>query len=106
LGITVPKDSCAIHVDGQEPQVLEEGKLVTFDDCKKHEAWNSSDQTRVVLIFDMCNHGVRFGLDGLKDVEKTINEREITNEKNYDRKKLSLQTIETIKNHMLLNSVY
>lgn len=107
LGINVPENSCAVHVEKEQPQILEEGKVITFDDCKKHEAWNTSkDQTRVVLIFDLCNHGVRYGLDGIKDIENTINERKITNEKNYDRKKLSLDTIETIKNQLLLNTVY
>ena len=26
-----------------------------FDDTYEHEAWNRSDQTRVVLIFDLWN---------------------------------------------------
>jgi aspartate beta-hydroxylase len=30
----------------------EEGRCVTFDDTFLHEAWNRSDETRVVLIVD------------------------------------------------------
>lgn len=32
-----------------------EGKLIMFDDTFEHEAWNDSDQTRVVLLFDTWN---------------------------------------------------
>ena len=33
----------------------QEGQVVVFDDTYEHEAWNRSDQTRVVLIFDIWN---------------------------------------------------
>jgi len=32
-----------------------EGRAVIFDDTYEHEAWNRSEQTRVVLIFDLWN---------------------------------------------------
>lgn len=50
LPLIVPPD-CAIRVAGQE-HVWREGRGVTFDDTWEHEAWNRSDQLRVVLILD------------------------------------------------------
>jgi aspartate beta-hydroxylase len=50
LPLIVPPD-CAIRVGGVE-HVWEEGRCVTFDDTYEHEAWNRSEQTRVVLILD------------------------------------------------------
>jgi aspartyl/asparaginyl beta-hydroxylase (cupin superfamily) len=44
--------NCALRVGG-ETHVWEPGKLVMFDDTILHEAWNYSDQLRVVLIFDV-----------------------------------------------------
>ena len=38
---------------GEETHVWEPGRLVLFDDTIRHEAWNSSDRLRVVLIFDV-----------------------------------------------------
>lgn len=40
---------------GGETHVWEEGRCVTFDDTSEHEAWNRSDQTRVVPILDSWN---------------------------------------------------
>ena len=31
------------------------GRCVSFDDTFEHEAWNRSDQTRVILLFDVWN---------------------------------------------------
>jgi len=53
LPLIVPPD-CALRVGG-ETHVWEEGRCVTFDDTFEHEAWNHSDQTRVVLIMDSWN---------------------------------------------------
>jgi aspartate beta-hydroxylase len=50
LPLIVPPD-CALSVGGQE-HVWQEGRCVTFDDTYVHEAWNRSQQTRVVLILD------------------------------------------------------
>jgi aspartate beta-hydroxylase len=50
LPLIVPPD-CAIRVGGEE-HVWQEGQCVTFDDTWEHEAWNRSDQSRVVLILD------------------------------------------------------
>jgi aspartate beta-hydroxylase len=31
----------------------EEGRAWVFDDTIEHEAWNESDRTRVILLFDI-----------------------------------------------------
>jgi len=53
LGLIVPepRDRLAIRVD-QEICYWEEGHVLVFDDAHEHEAWNHSDQTRVVLFVD------------------------------------------------------
>jgi aspartyl/asparaginyl beta-hydroxylase (cupin superfamily) len=32
-----------------------EGEVIVFDDTIEHEAWNDSDEIRVVMIFDVWN---------------------------------------------------
>jgi len=51
LPLVIPPD-CGIRVGNDERQ-WQRGKLMVFDDTIEHEAWNSSDQVRVVLIFDI-----------------------------------------------------
>ncbi|WP_217705744.1 aspartyl/asparaginyl beta-hydroxylase domain-containing protein [Peristeroidobacter soli] len=53
LPLLVPPD-CALNVGG-EVHEWREGRAVIFDDTYEHEAWNRSDRTRVVLIFDIWN---------------------------------------------------
>ncbi|WP_116808326.1 aspartyl/asparaginyl beta-hydroxylase domain-containing protein [Steroidobacter cummioxidans] len=53
LPLLVPSD-CALNVGG-EVHEWREGRAVIFDDTYEHEAWNRSDRTRVVLIFDIWN---------------------------------------------------
>lgn len=53
LPLLVPND-CALNVGG-EIHVWQEGEVVVFDDTYEHEAWNRSEDTRVVLIFDLWN---------------------------------------------------
>lgn len=53
LPLIVPRD-CALRVGG-EIHEWQEGRCVTFDDTFEHEAWNRSDETRVVLILDCWN---------------------------------------------------
>lgn len=53
LPLLVPRD-CALNVGGTLHE-WREGRAVVFDDTYEHEAWNRSDQTRVVLIFDLWN---------------------------------------------------
>lgn len=53
LPLIVPSD-CGIRV-GSETRGWAEGKCIAFDDTYEHEAWNKSDKTRVVMIFDIWN---------------------------------------------------
>jgi aspartate beta-hydroxylase len=53
LPLIVP-DDCALSVGG-EIHRWQEGRVVVFDDTYEHEAWNRSQETRVVLIFDLWN---------------------------------------------------
>ena len=55
LPLIVPAgEKCAIRV-GEETHVWKEGELVVFDDSFEHEAWNKSEEKRVVLMFDIPN---------------------------------------------------
>lgn len=51
LPLIVPPN-CGFRV-GNEVRQWEAGKLLIFDDTIEHEAWNDSDEDRVVLIFDI-----------------------------------------------------
>ncbi len=51
LPLVVPAN-CGLRV-GNEVHHWQKGKLVAFDDSIEHEAWNKSNQNRVVLIFDI-----------------------------------------------------
>ncbi len=51
LGLIVP-DGCAIRV-GDQTRAWKEGECMIFDDMIEHEAWNKSNQLRVVLIIDI-----------------------------------------------------
>lgn len=45
---------CRFRV-GNETREWRLGKAWVFDDTIEHEAWNDSDETRVILIFDVWN---------------------------------------------------
>jgi aspartyl/asparaginyl beta-hydroxylase (cupin superfamily) len=51
LPLIVPPD-CALRV-GNQTRGWREGELLVFDDSIEHEAWNLSQEPRVVLIFDV-----------------------------------------------------
>ena len=51
LPLVVPPD-CGFRV-GETTVEWKEGEAFVFDDTIEHEAWNDSDQLRVVLIFDL-----------------------------------------------------
>ena len=53
LPLVVP-DGCRFRV-GSQTRPWQKGKAWVFDDTIDHEAWNDSDQTRIVLIFDIWN---------------------------------------------------
>jgi hypothetical protein len=50
LGLRIPSD-CAIRV-GSETRNWSEGQCLIFDTTFEHEAWNKSDEPRVVLLVD------------------------------------------------------
>jgi aspartate beta-hydroxylase len=56
LPLIVP-ENCALNVGG-EVHHWQPGKVVVFDDTYEHEAWNRSQQTRVVMIFDVWHPGL------------------------------------------------
>jgi hypothetical protein len=43
---------CRLRV-GNEVRNVEAGKAMIFDDSIEHEAWNDSDETRIVLLFEV-----------------------------------------------------
>jgi aspartyl/asparaginyl beta-hydroxylase (cupin superfamily) len=51
LPLIVP-GRCRLRV-GNEVREWKEGKALIFDDSVEHEAWNDSDSTRVVLLFEI-----------------------------------------------------
>lgn len=51
LKVPAPADSCGIRI-GSEVYHWEEGHSLIFDDTVMHEAWNNSDDIRVVLFVD------------------------------------------------------
>jgi aspartate beta-hydroxylase len=53
LPLVIP-DNCGIRIGGED-HGWSEGRCIIFDDTFEHEAWNGSDRTRVVLIFDVWN---------------------------------------------------
>ena len=53
LPLVVPP-SCGFRV-GAETRAWREGSAWVFDDTFEHEAWNESDEPRIVLIFDVWN---------------------------------------------------
>ena len=57
LPLIVPENCGALRV-GDQQRSWTEGELLMFDDSFEHEAWNDSDETRVVLIFDSWNPAI------------------------------------------------
>jgi aspartate beta-hydroxylase len=53
LPLLIPH-KCGIRV-GNSLRQWEPGKIMIFDDTIEHEAWNFSDQRRIVFIFDVWN---------------------------------------------------
>jgi len=53
LPLVVP-EQCLFRV-GYDNRRWVEGEVIVFDDTIEHEAWNDSDEIRVVMIFDVWN---------------------------------------------------
>lgn len=63
LPLIVP-EGCGFRV-GNETRQWEEGKVWLFDDSIEHEAWNDSEETRYILLFEVWR-------PELSDTEKTL----------------------------------
>jgi aspartate beta-hydroxylase len=82
LPLTAP-EGCGLRVADKVIDV-NEGEPYLFDDCFQHEAWNHSDQKRVVLIFAINHPGletdemqaVRCFLKGYRSYRKSLKRRE------------------------------
>jgi len=65
LALNIPTNA-GIRV-GSETRTWTPGKVLAFDDSFNHEAWNNSDEERIVLIFESWNPDVsaaeRFGIE-------------------------------------------
>ena len=59
LGIKIPAGDCALKVDGIERQ-WKEGGLLIFDDTLLHEAWNKTNDTRIILLLDIFKTGLLY----------------------------------------------
>lgn len=53
LPLVIP-EGCGFRV-GSDVRQWKKGKAWVFDDSIDHEAWNDSDETRIILIFDIWN---------------------------------------------------
>ena len=53
LPLVIP-EGCGFRV-GSQVRAWQKGEAWVFDDTIDHEAWNDSDQVRIVLIFDIWN---------------------------------------------------
>ncbi len=53
LPLVIP-EGCGFRV-GSQVRAWQKGKAWVFDDTIDHEAWNDSEQVRIVLIFDIWN---------------------------------------------------
>jgi aspartyl/asparaginyl beta-hydroxylase (cupin superfamily)/Tfp pilus assembly protein PilF len=53
LPLVIP-EGCGFRV-GADVRTFEKGKAWVFDDSIEHEAWNDSDEVRIILIFDIWN---------------------------------------------------
>ncbi len=57
LAIQVPEGDCAIRV-GEQTRNWTEGECLVFSDYHDHEAWNHTDDDRLVLIVDLWHPGL------------------------------------------------
>lgn len=53
LPLVIP-EGCRFRV-GAQTRLWEKGRAWVFDDTIEHEAWNDSNQVRIILIFDIWN---------------------------------------------------
>lgn len=72
LPLVVPP-GCALRVVDHGDHVWQEGRLMMFDDTYLHEAWNRSNQTRLILLMDCWNpHLAPVERVAVKEIVETI----------------------------------
>lgn len=89
LPLIVPENCGALRA-GNEARRWQTGECLIFDDSYVHEAWNQSEQTRVVLIFDVWNpylseaerDGLATAIAALGDFHRRHGADDITHESN------------------------
>ncbi len=57
IPILLPEGDLGIVVGGEKKK-WQESECLLFDDSFLHEAWNKSEQTRIVLILDLWHHDI------------------------------------------------
>lgn len=68
LGLLIPEGDAAIKI-GDDIRKWEEGEILVFDDSVLHEAWNKTNERRVVFMFDFQPE---LDLDKAKEVCKEV----------------------------------
>ena len=71
LGLVVP-ESCSLRV-GNDVRNWVEGECLIFDDTVEHEAWNRSNESRIVLLLDFLRPDVDKSTDTMPvEVERFV----------------------------------
>lgn len=98
IGIKCSNTGCALHEYNKKPYTIQEGKVITFNDCNMHEAWNITNQKRIVLIFDLWNNeGFDNNKNAIKQIKENVLNRKILCNEDFKRKETSLKTLITVK---------
>jgi aspartate beta-hydroxylase len=85
LPLVVPPD-CALNLVDAGEHAWKEGELVMFDDTFKHEAWNRSSSTRIVLLMDCWNpHLTAAEKMAIKQMIETISNLHLSEKPRSDR---------------------
>lgn len=85
LPLIVPENCGGLRV-GEEQRGWREGECLIFDDAYRHEAWNHSDDTRVVLILDTWN-------PALSEAEREAFRRMLDTARTFERDLLEQQPV-------------
>ncbi len=110
LKIPEPKELCRIRVSN-EVRHWENGKCLLFDDSFRHEAWNETNETRVVLFIDFVRP-LRFPLNIVNKlliqsiaVSPLIKDAQV-NQKHWDKRleELFTQKSKEEEKHKVLSS--
>jgi len=85
LPLIVPPD-CALNLVDAGEHHWKEGELVMFDDTFKHEAWNRSQDTRIILLMDCWNpHLTEVERIAIKQMIETISSLHLSDKPRTER---------------------